>query len=315
MNSNAKVSVVLPVYNVEKYIGRALDSLLNQSFRNFEAIIVDDCGHDGSVAIANEYAKKDDRFRIVHHEENLGTYHARHSGVKSSAGEYILFLDPDDELEYHSLDVLMIHAADKPDIVFFGTRQVPEPKIWRGRSRVPALKNEAGRQRVVSSILKCKGLSFGTEGKLVRKEVLERAYGMLQVPSCEKLVYSEDSLLFSALLMCLTSAENCNERLYVYHKNPTSITVKSDLDTVRIKASGLRQSIRYIECFDAPSDFDRYVRNKILKRFNVNLTRQEINIEYRYAKVLFYYLMLLVKTRGAKDLIKLIIYALTLKKY
>lgn len=90
-----KVSIVIPVYNVEKYLGICLDSVLAQQFTNFEAILVDDGSTDGSPAICDEYAGKDSRFRVIH-QQNGGLSHARNTGAKSAAGDYIFFLDSDD---------------------------------------------------------------------------------------------------------------------------------------------------------------------------------------------------------------------------
>ncbi|MCW1863973.1 glycosyltransferase, partial [Campylobacter jejuni] len=67
-----KISIIMPTFNVEKYIVRAIESCINQSFKDIEIIIVDDCGSDKSIGIAKEYAKKDERIKIIHNEKNLG---------------------------------------------------------------------------------------------------------------------------------------------------------------------------------------------------------------------------------------------------
>ncbi|EBI2345653.1 glycosyltransferase family 2 protein, partial [Campylobacter jejuni] len=76
-----KISIILPTFNVEKYIAKALESCINQSFKDIEIIVVDDCGSDKSIDIAKEYAKKDERIKIIHNEENLGLLRARYEGV------------------------------------------------------------------------------------------------------------------------------------------------------------------------------------------------------------------------------------------
>ncbi|MGM9095723.1 glycosyltransferase family 2 protein, partial [Campylobacter jejuni] len=87
-------------------------SCVNQSFKDIEIIIVDDCGSDKSINIAKEYAKKDERIKIIHNEKNLGTFAARNNGVKHSNGEYLMFLDPDDYLELDACEklILLIHT-------------------------------------------------------------------------------------------------------------------------------------------------------------------------------------------------------------
>jgi len=90
-----KVSIVIPVYNVEKYLRNCLDSVRAQKFTDFEVILVDDGSKDASPEICDEYAKKDGRFRVIH-KTNEGVSHARNTGIKEAAGDYVYFLDSDD---------------------------------------------------------------------------------------------------------------------------------------------------------------------------------------------------------------------------
>lgn len=103
-----KISIILPTFNVEKYIARAIESCINQSFKDIEIIIVDDCGSDKSINIAKEYAKKEERIKIIHNEKNLGTFATRNNGVKHSNSEYLMFLDPDDYLDPDACEKLIL---------------------------------------------------------------------------------------------------------------------------------------------------------------------------------------------------------------
>ena len=102
----SKISVIIPAYGVEPYLERCLDSLLRQTHRDFEAIVVDDASPDGCGAIAERYAAEDERFVVVHHETNQGLHLARVSGVERATGDYVFFLDGDDELEKSTLSSL-----------------------------------------------------------------------------------------------------------------------------------------------------------------------------------------------------------------
>ncbi len=104
----SKISIVIPVYKVEKYIARALESCINQTFKDIEIVVVDDFGNDKSIEIAKEYAKKDERIKIIHNKENLGTFASRNNGAKYSTGEFLMFLDPDDYLELDACEQLML---------------------------------------------------------------------------------------------------------------------------------------------------------------------------------------------------------------
>ncbi|EDP7363455.1 glycosyltransferase family 2 protein, partial [Campylobacter jejuni] len=116
-----KISIILPTFNVEKYIAKALESCINQSFKDIEIIVVDDCGSDKSIDIAKEYAKKDERIKIIHNEENLGLLRARYEGVKAAGGGYIMFLDPDDYLELNACEecVRILNTEKESDFIWF----------------------------------------------------------------------------------------------------------------------------------------------------------------------------------------------------
>ena len=98
-----KVSVVLPCYNVEKYIRRGLDSVLMQTLPEWEAILVDDGATDSTGDICEEYAKKDSRFRVIH-TQNQGVSCARNTGMKEAQGELLYFMDPDDWIELNCFE-------------------------------------------------------------------------------------------------------------------------------------------------------------------------------------------------------------------
>jgi glycosyltransferase involved in cell wall biosynthesis len=120
--STPEVSVLVPVYNVERYLEECLDSVLRQPDVNLEVVCIDDCGTDRSVDILEHYKSQDDRIRIVSHSENRGLSAARNTGIESAQGEYIVFLDSDDLL---NPDCLALQVAairrDQADMVYFHT--------------------------------------------------------------------------------------------------------------------------------------------------------------------------------------------------
>lgn len=91
------ISVIIPVYNVETYLCRCVDSVLDQSYRNIEVILVDDGSPDGCPAICDEYARQDDRVRVIH-QENAGLSGARNAGIDAAKGAWLAFVDSDDYL-------------------------------------------------------------------------------------------------------------------------------------------------------------------------------------------------------------------------
>ncbi len=116
---SVKISVVLPVYNVANYLRKCLDSLVNQTFKDFEVICVNDGSTDLSLGILEGYALTDSRFRIIS-QENQGLSGARNSGIKEVQGDYILFVDSDDWLEENALELLYDHVKGfDSDITMF----------------------------------------------------------------------------------------------------------------------------------------------------------------------------------------------------
>ena len=94
----ATISILVAVYNAEKYLHKCLESLLSQTLHNIEIICVDDASTDSSLNILNAYAKKDERIKVVHLSQNVGIAKARNAGLRISTGQYIAFVDSDDWL-------------------------------------------------------------------------------------------------------------------------------------------------------------------------------------------------------------------------
>lgn len=114
-------SIIIPVYNVDKYIQACLDSVIGQTFSDWEAICVNDGSTDGSSAILAENASKDDRIKVID-QTNAGTATARNTGLRAAQGDYIFFLDSDDWLEEDSLQILANRLHSEDILCFSGKR-------------------------------------------------------------------------------------------------------------------------------------------------------------------------------------------------
>ena len=126
-NECALISIIIPVYNVEKYIAKCIQSLLDQTYKNFEAIIVDDGSPDNSIKIAKELVGNDSRFVFLE-KENGGLSSARNFGLDRVTGDYIVFLDSDDYYEVEALERIIGYFKVNPtiDILLFGFNIVDE---------------------------------------------------------------------------------------------------------------------------------------------------------------------------------------------
>lgn len=121
MKKRALVSIIIPVYNVEKYLDACVESAIGQSYEHIEVILVNDKSTDRSAAMCDVWAKKDKRVRVIHKQNNEGVNMARHTGFNSSKGDYVMFLDSDDILHREGTERSLVALIDNDaDIVVYG---------------------------------------------------------------------------------------------------------------------------------------------------------------------------------------------------
>lgn len=120
------LSIIVPVYNVKDYVAKCLDSILAQTYKDFELLVIDDGSTDGSGKICDNYGEKDSRVRVIH-QKNAGLGGARNTGIGLALGEYLLFVDSDDYIEPNTAEVLLNTAKlNSADMVLFSFRSVDE---------------------------------------------------------------------------------------------------------------------------------------------------------------------------------------------
>ena len=123
------VSVIIPAYNIEDYIGRCLDSIISQTYKNLEIIVVDDGSRDYTGEILDNYAKKDRRIKVIH-KENGGVSSARNKGIEAAEGDYIGFIDGDDLIEPEMYKTLVdLLEEENADIAHCGYQMVFPDRI------------------------------------------------------------------------------------------------------------------------------------------------------------------------------------------
>ncbi len=115
-----KFSIIVPVYGVEAYLDECVNSLLAQTYQSFEVILVDDCSPDSCPQMCDEYARRDDRVRVIHKPQNEGLGFARNTGMAQARGEYILFVDSDDYIAADTLEQCDKALQNGEDILAFG---------------------------------------------------------------------------------------------------------------------------------------------------------------------------------------------------
>lgn len=175
------VSVIVPIYNIAKYLDKCIESILLQSFRQFELILVDDGSTDGSELICDAYAKKDDRIKVIH-KKNEGLVRARKTGLENAAGDYIAYVDGDDWIEHDMIARLYDALTEKKvDIAMCGrfedtgdTQKSVYHGISEGRYDKQALLDIVYPNMIVNGTFFEWGIFPGVWDKLFRRECLEK---------------------------------------------------------------------------------------------------------------------------------------------
>ena len=171
MEKNGLISIIVPVYDVEKYIGRCVDSIINQTYKNLEIILVDDGSPDNCGKICDEYAKKDCRIKVLH-IKNGGVSNARNVGIEASTGEYISFVDSDDvicpEMYEKLLNCALENNADIVQCHYYHLFEDGHKEDMKCEKTVQKIENtEDARKAVVYN-----KISFSVWAKLFKREII-----------------------------------------------------------------------------------------------------------------------------------------------
>ena len=215
-----KVSIITLAYNTEKYIERCLDSLLCQTMRDIEIVVVDDCSTDGTPGILADYSSRDERIKVVRHSENCGALWGRKTGIEASTGDHILFVDGDDSVEPVICQRLYDLAKENDaDLVISGLLIHNTDNTVR--KQVYHLRYGSDSNALLKSFV-MQEIQVVLSGKLFKKELLKG-----QPFSYYRKHNGFDDFLIN-FQMChnVRKAVCVEDTLYHYFKNPSSGTVR-----------------------------------------------------------------------------------------
>lgn len=274
-----KVSVVVPVYNVENYVGKCLESILKQTMQDFEIIVVDDCSPDGSMAVVKSYAEKDPRFKIVTHEVNRGLMQARKSGYSVAEGDYLMFCDSDDFLPSDAMEALYEEALRTSADVVSGELMLFYPDTGEEKLRQSSLDYGSDAISVYKSML-LEEYYHNLCGKLFKASVLQS----FEYKTLEHFTNGEDGFLFYQLLENVQEVVHMKKPVYYYRQNMQSSSnirlgsnaIRSicQLNQLRIQIADRHPEIKkyafryvttvlnskYGEGYDKDADLDTFVK-------------------------------------------------------
>ncbi|MGP4067328.1 glycosyltransferase [Halobacillus sp. B29] len=228
------ISIVVPIYNVEFYLSECLESILKQTFNDFELILVNDGSTDGSGIICDRYENKDKRVKVIH-QVNKGVSSARNKGINASAGEYIAFVDPDDTVEPTMYEILYTEAiSNNLDLVvcpiktmnsFTNTNSVSS--IYEGKEGVLFQKDI--KSEIIPSFLNNKTLSLVSSVNKLYKSSL---FNLNKIRYEEHKNHSEDLSLNLKILPYVKKMIYVKKPLYNYYirrNNSLTQTFREDL--------------------------------------------------------------------------------------
>lgn len=227
--SNVKLSIIVPIYNVEKYLDRCMQSLLNQTLKEIEIVLVDDGSPDNCPKMCDEYAKKDSRVKVIH-KPNAGLGYARNSGLEIATGEYVAFVDSDDYLDVNAYEMSFTYAVkENADYVSFGNKTECNKGEWTEEcpSSLSVLTNEEVKKYLLDTIACAPGIkqerkyNMSVWHGLYRRKIIEDhniCFFSEREVICEDILFQIDYLQKARKIVLLPRS------YYFYCLNDTSLT-------------------------------------------------------------------------------------------
>lgn len=230
------VSIIIPIYNVAPYVEKCLRSVMAQTYKKLEVIIVDDCGTDNSMeivkALIDAYDKKDIKFRILHHEKNRGLSAARNTGIKAATGEYLFFLDSDDYIMPLCIEFMMKYAVKYKgiDMVQGGyTSNTPKAVEWTHSSHLfPKGTEYLQAHETCRQLLQQKKHLPMVQNRLIRRSFITENNLFFE----EGIGVAEDNLWTFMAGRHIKDMAFCNIPTYCYRYRPASIMTSLNKETL-----------------------------------------------------------------------------------
>ena len=246
------VSIIIPAYNSEKFIKRCLDSVINQIYKNLEIIVIDDASKDNTKQIIKEYAEKDNRIRPFYSNENKGVSFSRNIGLKASTGEYIMFVDSDDELTKDAvrrmIDIAVKYNSDYVDsyeIVKYTKRN--NKVCMFTESKVPKKHLVLGNIKENPKII---SMYMYSKGKLIKRELVgDLIYD-------ESLRVYEDVVFEQTLKSRVKNYVMMNKPVYFYYQREDSL-----INALGKKHTYFLESVKRVKLIY--EDFDKNIKDII----------------------------------------------------
>lgn len=255
MENSGLISVIIPVYNVEEYLRDCIDSVLAQTYENYEIILVNDGSTDNSGKICDEYAEKNDKITVIH-KKNSGPSETRNVGVAAAKGEYIYFLDSDDYIVSNAFEKLVaVATGEKAEMVFFDAVSFADEsdnfKVKQGYLRKQVYDTDAG-YKVLSELNKNKEFHCSIPLLFINRKFLVNQKFVIN----NEIFCSED-MLFTYQLFCVAQrVAQCTETLYYRRYRKSSIVTSKKTQRHFLSCKMVYEQIRdFSESIGKINDF------------------------------------------------------------
>lgn len=272
--SRAELSVIVPVYNTKKYLKQCLESLINQTYKEIEIILVDDGSTDGSGQICDQYQSMDARIRVIH-QENTGSTFARLQGLKQSTGEYIGFMDSDDWIAPDMYEIFMSKVKEKKyDIISMGYIAVREGKAQKEKDGTLVGVYERGKNldTLLSNMMydakaKKRGIHPSLCSKVIKREHLIKSYKNVD----SNISMGDDAAVFYPCCLQANSILILDEYKYYYRMHSESMCRSMNIDTIGRVYSFYQYMKRELMPYDVKYDILNQLKKYIWTFINPGL--------------------------------------------
>lgn len=213
-----KISVLIPVYNVEKYLSRCIESILSQSFQDFEIIFINDASTDASMDIVKEFAEKNSRIQIFENNENMGPMWTRMIGYTNATGDYIVFCDADDYMPYNALETLYNAIIKSKSDIVCGAYTYIDIKDTKKEFK-SKLSYGNDKDAVYRSLLTGE-LTHSLWAKIFDRKLFKN----YSYTALKDYTYTEDGILLYEIINNIKKVSTIDYSVYNYLQNTNSIT-------------------------------------------------------------------------------------------
>ncbi len=284
MENQELISIIVPIYKTEKFLPICIDSLINQTYKNIEILLIDDGSPDNSGKICDEYLKKDSRIKVIH-QKNQGVSVARNSGIIESTGKWIVFVDGDDYAESEMIQRLYYTAKEKDCDIVFGNYYILTEKNKSTRKYFTGDLNEILERDKKILLKKCMENLGVPWGKIYKKELITKN-NILFKPQLKRMQDSIFNLYAFQLAKKIEYVEDC---LYNYRQFLESACYKYNPSIDVISKEILNEINIFIDKYNLSQELREEYYKKCVKLYIEILKLKYIPIEvnYKYKDIIF----------------------------